>query len=408
MNTQITEETRAEEIHTADQETLMTRGRKFAQKEIHDLAEGTGKIVIFDFIVGFLFIFRAVAVAGMPLGTLVLLLYVFLRFTIKPKRIVPRTNLFLVIMILAFFYVVVVSVSAGESGLMDSLQRAVRMMSIVGLAFLMGDGRTDLKSIVLGFASGLVFNAVGFYAGVAPADYGSFLTGWIQDKNVAGLYYALIPLMMYVLYTKPWQRMLLPIVALPLLWETGSRTSMGAFIIGGMWLLFARRLNLFFKMIFGGFAGWLFEWLQTNFASSSAFGDRTGTDWFRQQIDKASWTKVTEAPWHGFGLGQAYAPVPGHNNQFFHNSYWTLYVEGGWPWVIAILGMTLCVVFIWRQPQSPRAMGAEASMVLLAVCSWRLGEVILTAPWGLVMGMALFYISRPLNHSLYLGDRQVE
>lgn len=376
-------------------------------QEARYLLDGAGKLVIIDLIVGFLFIFRSIGLFSQSFVALVLLVYVAYRATTKPVYTVRYSNIVVAVFLIGFFYIFVASIFAGESTTMQVFQRLMRMLAVVGLAIFIADGRVHFRSLLLGFSIGLLFNAIGFYAGVAPADYGSYLTGWVQDKNVAGLYYAVVPLLMFVLFTKPWQRIALVMIALPLLWETGSRTSLGGFALGVLWLLFAGRLNLFFKFVMGGLVMWLFEWAQANFADSAAFGDRSGTDWFREQIDNASWEKVQGAPWHGLGLGQAFAEVEGHNNQYFHNSFWTLYVEGGWPWLIAVLGITLFAVFIWKQQKTPRTIGAEAAMVLLLICSWRLGEVILTMPWGLVMGLALSYMRESNTEyakSIYTGD----
>ncbi|MGV3102489.1 ABC transporter permease [Rothia sp. 32237D007AR] len=361
--------------------------------EVAKIAQGTGKIIILDFIVGFLLIFRWIPQVNFPPSALLLVVYVSLKLLRRSQRTVRLAPAILALFLIGAIYVFTVSTFVYEISYEVSGQRLIRIFSVVLFALLIADGRIDLKSLILGFGSGLIFNAVAFYAGVAPAPYGEYLAGWIGDKNVAGLYHAIVPLVIFVLYSKPWQRITLLVFALPLLWATGSRTSIGAFIIAILWMLFAGRLNLFMKFLFGGLVIWLFEWAQENFADSEVFGDRAGTDWFREQIDNASLIKVQNTPWFGQGLGQATVPIEGKSNQFFHNSFWTLYVEGGWPWTILVLGVTLIVIFIMKQPQSPRQIGAEATTVVLLACSWRLGEVILTMPWGLAMGLALYYLS---------------
>ncbi|MDO4916755.1 MAG: hypothetical protein Q3974_03960 [Rothia sp. (in: high G+C Gram-positive bacteria)] len=372
------------------------------KNEFNNIIEGTGKIVVIDFIVGFLMMFLGVAVLGMPLGTFVVLVYVAFKTFSKPKYDIRQINLFIAITLISLLCVTLTSLASDYSSTDQILRRLIRIVGILMFALYIGDRRIDLRSLLLGLSTAMVINAIAFYAGIAPDTYGGYLTGWIADKNVAGLYHAIVPLLMFVLFSKRWQRLFIVALALPLLWETGSRTSIGGFIIAIGWMLFAGKVNLFFKILLGGLVMWAFEWMQNQFASSAVFGDRTGTDWFRAQIDAASWEKVQNTPWHGMGLGQAVAQLTETRQVFFHNSYWTLFVEGGWPWTIGILGLTFLTVFVWKQPQQPqfsRKIGAEAAMVLLAICSWRLGEVMLTVCWAFAMGLALTYLASPRQTS---------
>lgn len=379
----------------------LSRVQQGVATEVKALVDGTGRIVLLDFTVGFLFIFRSVSLFSLPLATIVLLLYVVFRSFKKTDYSVRCSGAVIAVFLVGAVYLLIVSVFVQEIDLQTYLQRMVRILAIVFFALLIADRRIDIRSLLLGFGVGLLFNATGFYAGIAPADYGEYLTGWIQDKNVAGLYHAVVSLLLFVFFTKTWQRTMIIVLALPLLWETGSRTSIGAFIIAMGWVLLARKISIVWKMVLGGAVMWLFEWAQTNFASSEVFGDRTGTDWFREQIDTAAWAKVQATPWYGQGLGEATVVFDNGSGQYFHNSFWTLFVEGGWPWLLAVLAITLVVVFFVRQENNSRRIGAEAAMVLLFVCSWRLGEVLLTMPWGLAFGLALYYLSENKQTRLY-------
>lgn len=381
---------------------LRLRGVQNSLKsEALSILEGAGKIVILDFILGFLLIFRSIAVAGLPLSALVLLVYVTFRFFQKSSYQVKQSVIISTFFMLGAAYLLLVSVEINDASLNTSLQRLVRIGSVVLFALLIADRRVNFRSFIYGFTVGLIFNAVGFYSGVAPADYGSYLTGWIQDKNVAGLYYAIVSMSLYALAQSRWQRFVILLIFLPLLWETGSRTSIGAFLIGMLWFHTAQRMNFFFKVILGAFTMWLFEWAQTRFSDSEVFGDRTGTDWFRERIDEAALTKVQGAPWYGRGLGEATVELGNGRSQFFHNSYWTLLIEGGWPWLILVVGLSILTVFVWKQKTAPRNIVAEPLMIILFVCSWRLGEVLLTMPWGLAMGIALYYLAEKKEDSFH-------
>ncbi|WP_341854302.1 hypothetical protein [Brachybacterium sp. GPGPB12] len=79
----------------------------------------------------------------------------------------------------------------------------------------------------------------------------------------------------------------------------------------------------------------------------------------------------------------------------FHNSYWTALVEGGWPWSLIVLGVT--VVFALRpftRELSRQEIVAQAATVTTLICAWRLGEVLFTLQWALVIAVALYAHAR--------------
>lgn len=382
-------------------ETKIDRFQKGVSRETQLVVQGAGSLVVLEFVLGALMVTAGVNVPILvfPLNIAIAILLIVIRINKRAEYYVPKSGVFLAIFVLALSFVVVSSLTVGLSTSSDALRRAFRISIVIIIALLIADRRIHIQSLMLGLSFGMVINAIAFYAGIAPDHYGGYLTGWMNDKNVAGMYHGVVPLILFGLFTKKWQRYTILLFALPLLFLTGSRTSMGAFIIGVLWILFAQKANLFFKVILGIFFGWLFEWMQTNFADSSVFGDRTGTDWFRQQIDTEAWAKTESAPWHGLGFGQATVILPNGEEMYFHNSFWTLLVEGGWPWTIAILGITFYAGFVWKQAGqlniSARNLTAEAAIVFLAVCSWRLGEVMLTIPWAFAVGYALSLTAIP-------------
>ena len=57
-------------------------------------------------------------------------------------------------------------------------------------------GRLHIRSIVLGYSTAILFNAVAYFAGFAPVTgYYGYLTGWLGDKNFSGLVYCLFGLL---------------------------------------------------------------------------------------------------------------------------------------------------------------------------------------------------------------------
>lgn len=387
--------------HKSSAEERLSRFTAVLGQEARILAQGTGSLVMIEVIAGALLITMGVPFFGFPMGLLVLAVLTLMRIS-KPSRFdVPNRSLFVAVLFLGLTYVAITSLTVGISTPDDVGRRLARISILIAVLLLIADRRIDFRSLILGLAIGLVVNALAFYAGIAPNTYGGALTGWLNDKNVSGLYYGIIPILMFGLFPKTSHRIITLLVFLPMLWETGSRTSMAGLLIGVLWILFAQKANIVVKFGLGAFVALFFEWLQTNFADNPIFGDRTGTDQLRERIDEASWEKVSSAPWSGWGMGQATVNIL-DRMFFFHNSYWTLLVEGGIIWLILVTGLTLLAVFMWKQHgiiKGQRVLTAEAATVFLAICSWRLGEVMLTLPWVFAVGLALSLTARPKNKS---------
>lgn len=386
--------------------------RESAIADAKYVADEFGKIRLIDFIFGIAMIQQSLIVGGMPLGNLAAGVLVFLAFNRKTDFYNRHSGAFTSLIVLAIFYTASTSVLFGISTTGETIRRAIKIGIVVGVALLLADKRIDFRSLILGMTSGLIANVPVFYAGLNSNTYGGYLTGWVPDKNQAGLWYATVGLLMVMSLKKRNHRILAIITFLVLIYLTGSRTSTAAYLFGLLWMIIARYLNLLMKLGLGAFIIWAVDWLTQNLAQNEAFGDRTGTDALRQRIDEAAWAKVQSAPFTGLGYGQATVKVE-ELTFFFHNSFWTLLVEGGWVYAIAIVGLTVWAVFLLRQPQEhktnqygtdidvkkihQRMVLGEAGMVLLFICSWRLGEVFLTIPWALAMGLALSMLSTPIE-----------
>lgn len=370
-----------------------------ASTELHDLADSTGKIVIVDFLLGMTMIIFTYSVAGLPLATLAGTLLAGIGFLRRPKNDVPKIALFVFLVIFGLLWVTFDSAVLGISTNGEILRRIIRILGVFFVAVFIADGRIDFKSLIFGITLSSLINVPAYYLGIAPDYYPGFLTGWLADKNVSGLYYATLGLLLLAVLSKRWHKILTVIIFTGILWLTGSRTSIAGFGLALVWIFTARRLNIVFKALLAIFMVRLVDFLETNFAQAGAFADRTGTDLLRSRIDHASQLKIDAAPWHGLGLGQAFVEVE-DRTFFFHNSFWTLIIEGGWIYLLLIVGATIYAAFLMKQTRSTRSMYAEGATVLLMICGWRLGEVFLTMPWGLVMGLALLYCSRPKTNTI--------
>ena len=241
-------------------------------------------------------------------------------------------------------------------------------------------------------AFGLLINVIGFYAGIAPDNYGGTLTGWLNDKNQSGLYYALFGFLFVAMVRKTSHRIAAIAVSAGMLWLTGSRTSLAAYAFAVLWLYFSYRLNLFGKAVLAYLFYLGVNYLEDNFARAGAFSDRLGSDLLRQRIDEGMYRMIDVVPWYGGGLGTAQVPLQ-DRYFYFHNSYMTLVQEAGWVYMIVVVSLMISAAFIWKQQRTQRIVIAEAAMVIIIITSQRLGEVILTVPWAIVVGLALLYLN---------------
>lgn len=299
------------------------------------------------------------------------------------QRLVP-------IFAVALLYLGIVSAFADPTAdAADWKRRLFRMALVLTMVFCLASGRLDLRSGLIGLFGATVFNAVTFYAGIAPDYYGGVLSGWFYDKNVAGLGHAVYGFLAIFAFEKRWARLLVGMFAVGATYLTGSRTSIAALCAALIWYLVAPKLPLLGRYVLGLLIWFGFTALQEDFSRVGQFSDRTGSDLLRARIDAASEIRVKETPFTGQGLGEAYVHVQ-DQHFFFHNSYWTAIVEGGYSWLVFIVALT---VFIGIRPFTSKLtkweFGAQAATITLLLCSWRLGEVFLTAEWGLVMAFAL-------------------
>lgn len=362
--------------------------------EVKHLVSSVSQLSMLDFWAGFGLIFIGIPtpLVTMPVGTVVVLLLVLYKLT-KPATLETRYNsLFFSIILFAVGWALFESLAFNGISVDESIRRAIRMAVVLLLALQIAQKRIDIRSLIFGVAAGLVFNLIGFYAGVAPDNYGGTLTGWLNDKNQSGLYYAIFGFLFVAMVRKTSHRIVAIAITSGMLWLTGSRTSLAAYAFAVLWLYFSHRLNLFGKAALAWLLYLGVNYLEDNFARAGAFADRLGSDLLRERIDETMYRMIDVVPWYGGGLGTAQVPI--QNRYFyFHNSYMTLVQEGGWVYMIVIVSLMISVTFFWKQPRVPRIVIAEATMVIILITSERLGEVILTVPWAITVGLALLYLN---------------
>lgn len=365
-----------------------------AKAEAKYLASSVSKLSMLDFWAGFGLIFIGITTAffAMPVGTVVVMVLVLYNLT-KPTKIENTYNgLFFTILLLAIGWALFETLTFNSFPVEYAIRRAVRMAVVVLLALQIAQKKIDIRSLLFGVAFGLLVNVIGFYAGIAPDNYGGTLTGWLNDKNQSGLYYALFGFLFVAMVRKTSHRIAAIAVTAGMLWLTGSRTSLAAYAFAILWLYFSYRLNLFGKAVLAYLFYLGVNYLEDNFARAGAFADRLGSDLLRQRIDEEMYRMIDVVPWYGGGLGTAQVPLQ-DRYFYFHNSYMTLVQEAGWAYMVVVVGLMVAATFFWKQARTQRIVIAEAAMVIILIASQRLGEVILTVPWAIVVGLALLYLN---------------
>ena len=334
-----------------------------------------------------LFIFDRVSVGPVPAGVLLTLVIGVVGFLRAPALRMPGLPTLAGAYALLLLYLAVVSHEAG----VDWQQRAIRMAILGILIWVLVQGRMDAYSAVIGASAGLMFNAGAYYAGMTSDNYPPFLTGWLADKNVAGMWYATFGVLGLVLWHRRRWSLLWVMTVGGLLFLTGSRTSMSAFVAALIWYWARNRLVLPLRL---GLAAGLIAalgFVEENLARIGVFRDREGTDFYRERIEAATMLKIQQTPWFGRGLTEAWVWLSDVRRQWFHDSYAALYVEGG----VVLLGFALVVwlvvaggLFSSRR-LTREGLAAEAALVAVMVCAWKLGEVFFTSCAFIALGLAL-------------------
>lgn len=328
---------------------------------------------------------------GVPANDVFGIVFIGILLTRRPKQRLGSTTVLPGLAVLLALYLVLVSLQNDVSW----LRRLVHISVIAVLAFLIGEGRAEIPSLLRGAGVALLVNAALFYAGIAPDTYGGVLTGYLADKNLAAMVIGVVGVSICGFVRRPY---VLPCLALTAggVWLTGSRTTLAGLLIGTLWVLLRPKMTfLSFRLAFGAGAIALVSVLEERFARVGSFAAREGSDMLRERIDEAVALKLSHTPWYGGGLGTATVELQ-NSTWFFHNAYNGLRQEGGWIFLIAIVSV---VVWVGLRPSrryidNLAQLFNEAATVVLLVCAWRLGEVFLATTTYIVLGIGLYLGAR--------------
>lgn len=374
------------------------RRRQRARREQHDFR-------LIDAALAAVFVVR-IAIPGpivLPYAELAALVLIGIAGFRRPQRSLLSTSWYIYLTVILLIYLAIVAVAND----IDPFRRLIRFAILAVLAGFIASKRIDLRSVMVGVGVGLVLNAALFYAGIAPDAYAGVLTGYLQDKNRAGLYFAVIPLLMLVVVRPLWARILILAVGAAGLSLTDSRTSMAAFAVGIIWLFASTRLGAWSRAVLAAVLFAAFTWAEDNLAEIGRYAARSGSDLLRSRIDAAAELKVSQAPWYGFGVGEGEVIVAGQQ-WLFHNSYLVLIVEGGWVMLICVLALFVAVGFgagaRARAARTSEVVAIEAATIAILLCATRLGEVFFTIPAFLVIGAGLLIMGEETD-AASLDDR---
>lgn len=324
---------------------------------------------------------------GFPLRYIAMALLIFVAIQRRPQWSLRPLNPYVWLMVFLMCWFAFVSATGMQTaGAGDWVRRLTRISLLLWFVAVAASGRIHLPSIIKGYALGLVLNAVAFHLYLTPRSYGDYLTGYVGDKNAAALQYVVGGLLLLTVLPKKWQRVLAFLVFAVLVFQTGSRTTMAGMAAAMVWYFLLSQRHVVIRLAGGAGLVWVLPYAEENLARIGIFADREGTDWFREQIADAVQRKLAVTPPQGLGLGEAYVAIP-QGNFYFHNSYDTLIVEGGFVAVTVVLAVTVIVgMRPFRSTQvAPRERMIEASIIAVLVCAWQLGEVFLTMGWALAV-----------------------
>lgn len=313
----------------------------------------------------------------------------------RPRYDLGSLGLLVPVFVVLLTYIGLISMfMPSVEGAADWRLRLVRITAVTFMIFALASGRIDLRSGIVGAVLVSAVNVPLFYSGALPDNYGGYLTGVFGDKNFAGLMYASIGVLATSLVRRLPMKILIYLAFAAPLWFTGSRTSLAGYALAAVWMLVGARLPDLGKIALGALSVWALILTSEDYSRVGVFSDRLGSDKLRARIDAASWDKVQETGFFGRGLGNAFVHIQ-DRDWFFHNSYWSAYVEGGWPWTVFVVGVTAVVLLpvLRRADLPPLCTSAGLGLVMLVTAS-RLGEVFYTLPWGIAIGFGIQSILR--------------
>lgn len=381
--------------------------QKSATRAFRDSVLALGETRIIDAVIMAAFIIRLpVPGLGFLINDLAGLILIGIATFRRPSRSLAGAYWYPAICAVILAYIGLNALTAGIA--QEDINRGARIVMMMIMGAFIATGRIDIASALKGFAIALLVNVPLFYVGIAPDSYGGLLTGYLGDKNVAGLTYAVVTVLLLLIAKRLWVRVAIILVGGACVVLTDSRTSMAALAAALIWLVVARYLGPFWRICLAAllYAGFIYA--GTNLSTAGTYATtREGSDALRERIDAASLEKTLNAPWNGYGLGEAVTQIAG-DNWLYHNAYWGLITEGGYFLLIAFLALVALAgfQFLVKGPTSLDARIIEAASIVLLLCAFRLGEVFITQSAFIIIGIGVAIAAR--RNQEWAREREAE
>ena len=205
-----------------------------------DVRDYWSQVRVADFLCGALLVFAAyVSPLPIPSGVLVSIIICAWAMCVRPRWSIRWGGAVMGAGALLLGYLIYVSMVNH----MPWEQRITKFVLLFGLGAAFAQRRIDVRSFIVGTMTMSVLNVGLFYTGLTPNQYPPYLTGFYDDKNVAGMYYALFGLLgLLVTRGRWWSAGWIAFSALAV-FLTGSRTSISAFLLALAWLALRSRLS---------------------------------------------------------------------------------------------------------------------------------------------------------------------
>lgn len=330
-------------------------------------------------------------IAGYPINTLAALLIVLITFFTNPTgthRLVPAW-----VLAVAAIAPVWLAVSAWQND-QWVFTRLGTAIAWAGLIFVVATGRAHAPSLARGALTGLGLAVVAFYLGIAPNSYEWRLTSWISDPNGVAMTVLSLGLASMVWATRKRNVQLALVVFLALMTlATLSRTGIFALGLAVAWMAVLRKQNLIGAALLAGLTAYIFENVPDSIKYWGPFAERGGSDDLRERILAVENQMVQTHQWLGYGPGTAKVDVSGIE-LFFHSSYLSARVEGGWIFLgLILLAAAGAFVMLGSGAKRPERAWLQAAIIGLLVTSTNIGEALLTPAAALTIGLALGWLS---------------
>lgn len=359
-----------------------------------------GALLIFD---GVRMPFLPIPVPGAEIAAIALLL---VGATRRPQSKLVLSWWIVPLLLATLGYLVAISVVND----VDFVRRAFRLLVFGVLIVFAGTRRLHVPNLITGLAVALIVNVPLHYSGLAASNPAPFLTGFVAEKNAAGLLYAVIGVLWAGQQRSKRNAIVVWVLFGVFVFLTGSRTSMSGYGMAAAWLFMRATWAVPVRLLALALGVWILDQAEKRLARVGIFADRVGTDWFRERIDQAAQAKLAASPWYGDGLAQAFILFDDGRRYFFHNSFDSLRVEGGWPLVAVV---TVIYVVILLRPlrdavATHKELYIEAATIATLICAWKLGEVLLATWTFMLIGLALQAYERPPTESDEDGAPPIE